>query len=95
MEQTPTSTARMMRSLSFGGDEAAEVGAGESDPTVRSPFDFDVMQDGQSGFEIDHFAESGEGGLELRNGQGEGSHGRLGFGVEHEKALAPMKDTGA
>ncbi len=57
------------------GDEAIQVGAGESNPTVGSAFDFDVMQDRQSGSWVDHFAKSCQSGFQFRDGECDGIHG--------------------
>ena len=57
------------------GNEAVQVGAGEGDPTFSSAFDFDVMQDRQSGSWIDHFAQPCQSGFQFRNGECDGIHG--------------------
>ncbi len=57
------------------GDEAVQVGACESNPTVGSTFDFDVMQDRQSGSWVDHFAKSCQSGFQFRDGECDGIHG--------------------
>ena len=50
------------------GDEAIQVGAGESNPTFGGAFDFNVMQDRQNSFGIDDFSESCQSGFQFRNG---------------------------
>lgn len=51
------------------GDEAVQVGAGESNPTIGGAFEFDVMQDRKSGSWIDHFAKPCQSWLQFRNGE--------------------------
>ena len=64
--------------FSFGGlfqahrNEPVEVGGRETDPAIGGSFDLEGLDDGEGRFVDDDFAQSGESGFELGNGQGDG-----------------------